>query len=177
VYRFDVDLSDVDRGVYAQLALRPALHPSELVRSMLARVLAYCLSHEEGIAFSRGLGSADEPAVWIKDLQGTTQAWIEVGSPSAERLHRASKATPRVVVFTHHTLDALAKSLRGKHVHRAEAIGLYALDAAFLEALEALTERSNAWTLARSDGDVYLTARGQTLTTRLDRRTLAELAG
>jgi uncharacterized protein YaeQ len=106
VYRFDVELSDVDRGVYAQLELRPALHPSEAVRYMLARVLAYCLSHEEGIAFSRGLGSADEPAVWIKDLQGTTQAWIEVGSPSAERLHRASKATPRVVVFTHHKARA-----------------------------------------------------------------------
>ena len=122
LYRFDVDLSDVDRGVYQQLELRPACHPSEATRYLLTRVLAYCLSYEEGIAWSRGLSAADEPALWVKDLQGTTQAWIEVGSPSAERLHKASKAVPRVAVFTHHDVDALVKSLRGKHVHRAEAI-------------------------------------------------------
>ena len=175
LYRFDVDLSDVDRGVYEKLELRPALHPSENVRSMLTRVLAYCLCHEEGIGFSRGLGSADEPAVWVKDLQGTMQVWIDVGSPSAERLHRASKAVPRVLVFTHHDLDAFGKSLRGKPVHRAEAIELYALDVAFLDLLEAAAERSNAWTLALSDGDLYLTAGSTTLTTRLVRRTLAEV--
>ena len=176
VYRFDIDLSDVDRGVYAQLELRPALHPSEALRYMLTRVLAYCLSHEEGIAFSRGLAAADEPAVWVKDLQGSTQVWIEVGAPSAERLHRASKAVPRVVLFTHQ-VDGLIKSLRGKHVHRAEAIELYALDPSFLDALAALTDRSNGWTLARSDGDVYLTTRDRTLTTRVERRSLGEAAG
>jgi len=174
LYRFDVELSDVDRGVYQQLELRPACHPSETTRYLLTRVLAHCLSYEEGIAWSRGLSVADEPALWVKDLQGTTQAWIEIGSPSPERLHKASKAVPRVAVFTHHDPETLLKSLRGKHVHRADSIELYALDPSFLDALEPLTERNNTWTLARSDGDLYLTTRGQSLTTHLARRTFAD---
>ena len=61
IYRFQVTLSDVDNGVYESLDVRLARHPSENVRSMLTRLFAYCLSYEEGIAFSKGgLSSADE---------------------------------------------------------------------------------------------------------------------
>jgi uncharacterized protein YaeQ len=175
LYRFDVELSDVDRDTYAQLELRPALHPSETMPYMLTRVLAFCLSHEEGIAFSHGLAAADEPALWIKDLQGNLRAWIEVGSPSAERLHKASKAVERVVVFTHHDVANLQKALRGKKLHRAEAIELYAIDPAFLTELESLTERSNRWTVARSEGELYLTVKDRTLASRVERHPLAGL--
>jgi uncharacterized protein YaeQ len=167
LYRFDVDLSDVDRGVYEKLELRAAQHPSETMRYLLTRVLAYCLCYEEGIAFTRGLSVADEPAVWIKDLQGNTRAWIEVGAPSPERLHKAGKAVPRVVVFAHHDIEMLKKSLAGKNVHRVDEIELYAVDGKFLDALAALTERSNSWTLARSDGELYLTVGEQSLATRM----------
>ena len=54
VYNFDIALSDADRGVYEQLALRVALHPSEAIEHMLTRVLAYCLEYQEGIAFLKG---------------------------------------------------------------------------------------------------------------------------
>jgi uncharacterized protein YaeQ len=169
LYRFDIDVSDVDRGVYEKLELRAAMHPSETMRYLLTRVIAYCLCYEEGIAFSRGLSVADEPAVWIKDLQGNTRAWIEVGAPSPERLHKASKAVPRVAVFTHHDVEVFKRAVRGKSVHRATEIELYVVHSKFLDALAALTERSNAWTLACSDGDLYLTINGQSITTRIER--------
>jgi uncharacterized protein YaeQ len=175
VYRFDIELSDVDRGVYEKLELRAAQHPSEAMRYLLTRVLAYCVSHEEGIAFTRGLAVPDEPAIWIKDLQGATLAWIDIGTPSPERLHKAKKAVPRVSVFTHHDVEVLKKSVRASRVHRVEEIDVYAVEAGFLDALEALTERSNSWTLARSDGEVYVTAKGETLTTRLERHSLGGL--
>jgi uncharacterized protein YaeQ len=175
LYRFEVELSDVDRNVYAQLELRPAQHPSETLPYMLTRVLAYCLSYEEGIAFTRGLAVADEPALWIKDLQGNLRAWIEVGAPSAERLHKASKAVGRVVVFTHHGAEALQKALRGKKLHRADEIELYAIDAELLAALEPLIERSNSWTVVRNEGELYVTARGKTLTARVERRSLTDV--
>jgi uncharacterized protein YaeQ len=97
VYHLQVDLSDVDRGVYQALDLRVARHPSETMRYLLTRVIAYCLCYEEGIAFTKGLSDAEDPALWIKDLQGNLRAWIEIGTPSAERLHKASKGSPRVV--------------------------------------------------------------------------------
>src|SRR3954469_19332521 len=102
IYHLEVALSDVDRGVYESLDLRLARHPSETMRYMLTRTLAYCLSYEDGIAFSKGgISAADEPPIAVRDPTGILLAWIDVGSPSAERLHKASKAARRVALFTH----------------------------------------------------------------------------
>ena len=90
VYHFEIELSDVDRATYTTLDLRLARHPSESLRYLLTRTLAYCLSYEEGIAFSKGgLSSSDEPPVAVRDPTGALRAWIDVGAPSAKRLHKA----------------------------------------------------------------------------------------
>ncbi|HXK19677.1 MAG TPA: YaeQ family protein, partial [Polyangiaceae bacterium] len=92
VHHLVITLSDVDRNVYEKLDIRVARHPSESARYFWQRTLAYCLSYEDGIAFSKGgLSDADEPPVSIHDPTGVFLAWIDVGSPSADRLHRASK--------------------------------------------------------------------------------------
>jgi len=85
VYHIQIELSDVDRGVYESLDLRVARHPSESMPYLLTRVIAYALLFEEGIAFSKGLSTTDEPALWVKDLQGNLRVWVELGTPSAER--------------------------------------------------------------------------------------------
>ena len=77
IHVFDIALADSDRGVYAQLALRVARHPSETESYMWTRVLAYCLEYQEGIEFSKGLSDPDEPPIAIRDLTGALQAWIE----------------------------------------------------------------------------------------------------
>jgi uncharacterized protein YaeQ len=102
LYTFDIDLADADRDVYETLALRAARHPSESEEYLLTRMLAYALELTEGIAFSSGgLSDPDEPAIAVRDLTGAIRSWIDIGSPDAARLHRASKASPRVVVYTH----------------------------------------------------------------------------
>jgi uncharacterized protein YaeQ len=173
VYRFRIDFSDVDRGVYQELDLRVARHPSESTRYLLARLLAYCLCHEEGIAFSKGLSTTEEPALWIKDLQGRVTTWIEVGTPSAERLHKASKANPRVVVFTQHDPALIERAARERAIHRAEEIEVYALDPKLLDALEPLTERNAEWTVVHTEGMLYITAGAETLSGAVTRHRLA----
>jgi uncharacterized protein YaeQ len=172
VYRFQIDLSDVDRGVYEALDLRVARHPSESMPYLLTRVIAYALLYEEGIAFSKGLSTSDEPALWVKDLQGNLRAWVEVGTPSADRLHKASKASPRVVVFTHHDPRLLTREAESRAIHRVETIEVYAIDSTFLETLAALTDRNVNWTLLRNDGLVYVTAGSETLSTTMTRHPL-----
>ena len=89
IHTFAVQLADVDRGVYDDLTLRVARHPSETDAYMLTRVLAYCLEFEEGIAFSTGgLSDPDEPALSVRDLTGALRSWIEIGAPDAARPHR-----------------------------------------------------------------------------------------
>ena len=163
MYVFAIELADSDRGVYESLELRVARHPSETAEYLLTRVLAYCLEHAEGIAFSNGLSDPDEPAISIRDLTGTLQVWIDVGAPEAARLHRAGKASPRVVVYTHKDPEQLAGRLTGERIHRVEALELYSVDRALLAALAERLTRRMAFTLTISERHVYLSLGEETL--------------
>jgi len=158
--RFDIALADADRGVYEQLAWRVAQHPSESERFLVARILARALEHAEGLEFSKGGVSDDEePALVQRDLRGDLRAWIEVGLPSPDRLHKASKAAPRVVVYTW-KLDQLVAALEGERLHRApEIVGL---PSELLDALAATLDRANTWDLSISGGVIYLGVAGRT---------------
>ena len=172
VYHFEIELSDVDRGVYEALDLRLARHPSETLLYLWTRTIAYCLCYQEGIAFSRGLSVTDEPSVWAKDQQGNLALWLEVGSPSAERLHKASKASPRVVVFTQHDPNVLLKQLRGQKIHRSEHLELFALAPSFLDAVASAAERNARLTLVRNEGELYVTLGDQSFSTKVERLAL-----
>jgi uncharacterized protein YaeQ len=158
IYSFNVDLANSDRGVYQPLELRVARHPSESEAHFLTRVLAYCLEYEEGIAFSNGLSEPDQPSIAIRDLTGLLRVWIDVGAPEPARLHRAAKAAPRVVVYTHKDARQLVERLGGERIHRVEALEVYALDPAWLGALTARLERRMAFSLTVAEQHVYLTA-------------------
>lgn len=162
VHTFDVSLADVDRGVYEDLTLRIARHPSETAEFMLTRVLAYCLEYEEGIAFSEGISATDEPAVLVRDLTGALVAWIEVGAPDAARLHTGSLQADRVAVYTHRDPEKVATPWAGKKIHRAEQIPLYSFDPGFVEAAAALVERRNQATLSVTERRMYLEVNGTT---------------
>src|SRR5205809_3857566 len=132
IYSVSVDLSDVDRGVYQSLALRLATHPSETMEYSGTRLLAYCLEYAEGIEMTAGLSDGDEPAIVVRDLTGRVTAWIEVGLPDADRLHRASKLAARVAVYTHRDIRILLGQLAGRRIHRAEEIGIYTFSGTFI---------------------------------------------
>src|SRR4051812_31715788 len=124
MYNFELTLSDTDRGVYGTWTFPVARHPSESGPYLVARLLAFALEHTEGIGFSPGLSEGDDPAVWVKDLTGRTRAWIEVGAPEAARIHRASKACDRVVVYVHRGLDAYLRTIAGTRVHAPDHVSI-----------------------------------------------------
>ncbi len=163
VYTFDIQLSHVDRGIYEPLALRVARHPSETEEYLLTRVLAFCLEYGEGLAFSRGLAEPDEPALALRDLTGALRAWIDVGAPDAARLHRASKAAPRVAVYTHHDPERLRRAVAGERIHRGEQVELYAVDRELLASLAARLDRRMAFDLSVTEGHLYVTLGDETL--------------
>ena len=172
VHTFAVNLADVDRGVYDELALRVARHPSETDAFMMTRVLAYCLEFEEGIAFSEGISSTDEPAVLVRDLTGTVTVWIEVGAPDADRLHYGSKLADRTVVYTHRDPAKLIAQWSGKRIHRADAISLHSFDPGFIDAAVGALERRNTVTLSITERQLYLDLNGVALSSAIHDRTL-----
>jgi uncharacterized protein YaeQ len=163
IHTFAVQLADVDRGVYEDLALRVARHPSETDAFMMTRVLGYCLEFEDGIAFSEGISTTDEPAVVVRDLTGRLVAWIEVGAPDADRLHHGSKLADRTAVYTHRDPLKVRAAWSGKRIHRAEDIALYSFDPGFVDAAVAVLERRNDMVLSVTERRLYLELNGTTL--------------
>ena len=163
LYSLAIDLSHVDRGVYETLDLKVARHPSESAEYMVARILAYCLEYQDGIAFTEGLSSSDEPPVLVRDLTGRITTWIEVGMPSADRVHRASKLAGRVAIYTHRDIRQVLAQFEGQRVHRAAEIPVYELDRVVVEACAAGLERRSALTLNVMDGQLYIEMGSQSL--------------
>ena len=173
VYHLSVQLSDVDRGIYESLDLRLARHPSETMRYLLTRLFAYCLSYDEGIAFSKGgLSSTDEPPLSVRDRTGLLQVWIDVGFPSAERLHKAAKAAQQVVLYTHVEEALLRREASTRAIHKVDQIVAWQLPPSFLQNLEEKVDRNTKLELLRSDGMLYATVAGSTLEAPLHRLSL-----
>lgn len=173
MHTFTVQLADVDRGVYEELALRIAQHPSETSAYLLTRVLAYALEYEEGIVFSEGISATDEPAVMVRDLTGRMTAWIEVGAPDAARLHAGSKLADRVAVYTQRDPARLVPTWAGKTIHRAADIPLYSFERGFLDEASAVIERRNSVTISVTERQLYLEVNGHTFSSVIAEQSVA----
>ena len=170
IHTFAVQLADVDRGVYEELTLRLARHPSETDLYMTTRLLAYCLEYTEGIEFGGGVSTTDEPAVLVRDLTGAITTWIEVGAPDAARLHTASKLAGRTTVYTHRDPERVVGAWRGKSIHNADAITLQSFDPRFIEDAAARIERRTTCSVSVTEQQLYLEMNGATLSSAVHSR-------
>ena len=119
-------------------------------------MLAYLLEYADGIAFSRGVSEPDEPTIGIRDLTGAIKTWIDIGTPDAARLHKASKAADRVVVYTHKDARQFLDRLAGEKIYRADRLELYAIDRALVSALVARLDRRLASSVSVTDRELYI---------------------
>ena len=157
IRKFEINLSDTDRELYEALDWRVAQHPSESERYLIARIIARVLEHAEGVEFSKlGVSDDDEPAILQRDLRGDLQAWIEIGSPSPDRLHKAAKLAPRVAIYAWKNVDQLAQAIAERGVYRAQDLVLRHLPAELLDGVAATLDRINRWDLSVTGGVIYL---------------------
>ena len=174
LYRFKIDLSDLDRNVYDSLDFRVAMHPSETNEFLLTRVLAYALSYEEGLEFSPGgLSDTEEPAMKLAGKHGTTALAIEIGNPSGRRLHKNAKAAERLKVYTYKDPNSFLREVASfGAVHKASEIEAWAIDPKFLDRVSQLLERDNKWSLLVQEGQITLGSGDHSETTELKRLSL-----
>ena len=169
VYQARIELSDIDRSLYEPLQVTVARHPSETAERLVARLLAYALFFETDLTFTRGIGAGDEPDLWIKGPDGRVLLWIEVGLPDPERLVKASRHTERLALL------AVGSSLSRWHdQHGAKLAGIpnltfLGIDHQFISQLVDRLQRSITWALTITEGTLFLTADGETLTTDIIR--------
>lgn len=167
--RFVVQLSNVDAGVYTELDLRVSQQSSETLAFLLTRVVAYCcLTRSDAdsvLTFSKGgISTPDEPAISRTSLDGRLLLWCEIGNPSAERLHKASKSGATVVLFTHHDAERQVTELRVSNIHRKQDLEIYSLEASWLSALAAaIGERGARFELTIAEDTLYVVIDGTPL--------------
>jgi uncharacterized protein YaeQ len=151
--------------VFESLAFTVARHPSESEDYLWTRVLAYTLEYTTELEFARGgLSQTDEPPLFVRDpATGRYRAWIDVGLPDADRLHKASKASDRVAVYVHRDPSQWFQRLQNARIHRGGAIELYAMDRALLGALSARLERRMQFGLSVSERELHLSFDAESL--------------
>jgi len=169
LYRFKLAVSDVDRAYYDTLEVRVAMHPSESEVALLTRVLAYALNYEVGLEFSPGLSTPDEAAIRLPGANGKMSKWIDIGNPSPRRIHKASKASERVCIYTYKDPENLKREAQGERIHRAELIQVFAIRPSFLQSLALQLKRDNSWAIVHNEGELIVSIGGESLMTTIDR--------
>jgi uncharacterized protein YaeQ len=159
LYKFQIELSDIPRSIYETLDFRVAQHPSESMPYLLTRILAYVLNYQENLTFApTGLHDPDAAAMNIPEANGGFNTLIEIGSPNARKLHKATKTARAVKVYTYKNPITLVEEIRAEKVHRAHEIELFSLSTNFLSEIGELLKRDNRWGILFNDGTITIQA-------------------
>lgn len=159
IHKAQIQLADIDRGVYGDHALTIARHPSETDERMMIRVLAYALNvpataDHGALELAKSLWDSDEPDLWQKDLTGRIVHWIDVGLPDERRILRASPRAGRVTVLAYASSTPVWWSGLANKISRARNVAVWQIDASESQALAALAGRSMQLQVLVQDGTV-----------------------
>ena len=161
IYKATVQLSDIDRGVYADHALTIARHPSETDERLLIRLLAFALNvpadtDHGALEFAKDMWDADEPGLWQKDYTGQILHWIEIGQPDEKRLLRASARVGRVSVYSFSASTPVWwKGIEPK-LTRLRNLTVWQIPAGQSAALAALAQRTMELQVTVQDGGIWV---------------------
>lgn len=103
IYKFRVNVTDINRDYYDSTNLTIAQHPSENLQRMMSRVLAFAMNMQPDLVFTRGLSTIEEPDIWRKTLDDQIAIWIDVGEPDPERIKKATRVAKKVIVYSFNT--------------------------------------------------------------------------
>jgi uncharacterized protein YaeQ len=167
IYNLRIELADIDRSIYETLNVCIPRHPSETIEYMFMRVIAYCLEYCDGIMLTQGVAAGDEPAVLVRDLTGRITAWIEVGMPDTERLHRGLKLAGRAAVYTHRDVQKVLTQISATNIDRLATVPVYEFHRAFVDEVARLIERRSELAISITERELYLEISGRTFTTTI----------
>lgn len=101
IYKATLQIADLDRQYFQDHTLTLARHPSETEERLMVRLLAFALHADEALAFGRGVGVEDEPALWQRNSTGDIDRWIEIGQPDEKTLRQACGRSKQVIVYAY----------------------------------------------------------------------------
>lgn len=157
IYKLHVAISDFNRDYYSSSNLTIALHPSETLERMMARVLAFCLNANENLEFAKGLSNPEEPDVWGKTLDNQIALWVDVGEPQPERIKKASRQAKALKVYSFNSKSSTWWQQNREQLLANDNAQFYQFGWSQMQSLVKLAQRTMDWTLSISDQNVYIT--------------------
>jgi uncharacterized protein YaeQ len=161
IYKAEVQLSDIDRGVYGDYPITIARHPSETDERLLIRLLAFALNvpadGDHGpLEFAKDMWDADEPSLWQKDFTGDILHWIEVGQPDARRLLRMTARVGRVSVYSFSSSTPTWWKGIEPELTRAKNLTVWQIPEEQSQALATLAQRTMQLQVTVQDGAIWV---------------------
>ena len=162
IFKAELQITDLDRNYYATHELTVARHPSETDERMMVRILAFMLHADDALTFGKGLSADDEPDLWLKDLTGAVQLWIEVGLPDEKRIRRACGRARQVVVLSYggRVADMWWQQNQAA-LKRQDNLAVINLSPEDSRALAALAARGMQLQCTLQDGEAWLIVDGE----------------
>ncbi|WP_341920598.1 YaeQ family protein [Polaromonas sp. YR568] len=161
IYKAQLAIADMDRGVYADHNVTIARHPSEADERMMIRLLAYALNvtaddNKGKLEFAKDLWDVDEAALWHKDYTDQILHWIDVGQPDDKRLMRAAGRAERVTVYSFASSTPVWWKAIESKLTRASNLVVWQIEAAQSQALAKLANRTIQLQVTIQDGTVWM---------------------
>ena len=156
IFKAELQIADMDRHYYAAHNLTIARHPSETDERMMLRLLAFALSADEQLSFTRGISSDDEPDLWQQSLSGEIEHWIELGQPDEKRIRKACGRAHRVTLHPYSGSSAeIWWSQNGERLQRFDNLAVIAFPAEAGPALAPMARRNMQLQCNIQDGEAW----------------------
>lgn len=136
----------------------------------MVRVLVFALHANEDLAFGRGVGTEDEPALWQRDATGAIDLWIEIGQPDEKTLRQACGRSKQVVIYVYGPRGAEAwwENQRAS-LDRLQNLAVILLSIESVRSLAGMASPNMQLQLTIQDGQVWIADGTQTLHLELQR--------
>ncbi len=99
IFKAALQIADMERHYYEDHILTIARHPSETDERMMVRLLAFALHADEQLTFGQGMTNDEEADLWLMDLTGAIDLWIDVGLPDERLIRKACGRAKEVAVI------------------------------------------------------------------------------
>ena len=168
IYKADLNISDMDRGYYADHALTIARHPSETDERMMIRVLAFAIHASERMAFGKGISDTEEPDLWEKDYTDAILFWGEVGQPDDRRLLKACGRAEQVMVYSFAHASSIWWKQMNTRLERAKNLCVKNIAVETSKELEKMAQRSMQLQCTIQDGQIWMNSGDESVLVELE---------
>jgi uncharacterized protein YaeQ len=155
IHKVELEIVDMDRNYYATHRMTLACQPAETGERLMIRLLAFALNAHERLEFGKGIADADEPDLWLKDLAGAIELWVELGHPDERILARALGRCSRVIVYTYSARPELWWAPLKRRFEGERKLSVFHIDTGSAAALGRMVGTSMSLQCSIQDGEVW----------------------